>query len=375
MSYEVVHTSVMKGLRGESGFATAIVTRGMPAGLESGLQDVSGYDHDAARSIGVDETEWAHRIVTVRGRPYTVLSRIAPNGVDASRRPNRIAHHLVLEQEERDPRGPAWMLKQFGAWEVGTPEVAERECAPTLPNGSNAAERSNRWKDAGFDQGWAGVVAQTLLDEPQSTIYLVLPEMLHARDLLVDVLALLPVDRRWLATFSTRPLVVLPTVRCQLRLVRADAPGLGRLLREPGVKEIRINKEPQGAGEGAAAIAGRAGTMVEPAVMRLNSRVNPVIAAAVPWSRGIATRETPRTPEPGPSHTLREGNSIRAPTPVPVPASSSSRVWGSRNDVASNGSRMEGWPGLHPLSIALFVYSAVALFGAGTFFLLAAWNR
>jgi hypothetical protein len=37
MSYEVVHTSVLKGLRGETGFATAVVTRGIPAGLESGL--------------------------------------------------------------------------------------------------------------------------------------------------------------------------------------------------------------------------------------------------------------------------------------------------------------------------------------------------
>ncbi len=375
MSYEVVHTSVLKGLRGEAGFATAIVTRGIPAGLESGLQDVSGYDHDAARSIGVDETEWAHRIVSVRGRPYTVLSRIAPNGVDASRRPNRIAHHLVLEQQERDPCGPAWMLKQFGAWEVGTPEVAERERAPTLPSGSQGAERSNRWKDAGFDQGWAGVVAQTLLDEPQSTVYLVLPEMMHARDLLVDVLALLPVDRRWLVTFSTRPLVTLPTVRCQLRLVRADAPGLTRLLREPGVKEIRVNKEPHGAGEGAAAIAGRAGTMVEPTVKRLNPRVNPVVAVAAPLSRAVATNETAPAPEPDLPNPMWEARAINTLVHGAMPASPISRSPASRKEVASEGSRTDGWFGLHPISIVLFIYSAVALFGAAIFFLLAAWNR
>lgn len=188
MSFEVVHTSVARGLRGESGFATAIMTRGLPAGLESGLQDISGYDHDNVRAVGVDAVEWAHRIVTVRGRPYTVLSRIAPNGIDASRRPNRIAHHLVVEPHERTLGGPAWMLGKFGAFETGSPEVAERAMAPQLPLGDLAVQSTRAWEAAGFDAGWAGVIAQTIIDAPQSTLYVVMPEAIEALPLVIHVL-------------------------------------------------------------------------------------------------------------------------------------------------------------------------------------------
>jgi hypothetical protein len=262
MSYEVVHTSVVRGLRGESGFATAIATRGLPPGLDAGLEEVSGYHHDASRAIGVDEVEWAHRMVTIRGRKYTVLSRIAPNGLDGSLRPNRIAHHLVVQPADRAVGGPAWLLGQYAAFETGTPEVAERASPPTIPRGDLPPRPAHSWESAGFDPGWAGRVAETILGFPRAVVYVVLPEAMSALPMVIDVLALIPSDLRWHATFSTRPLECPPHATCQLRFVRKEAPGLDRLLAEPGVRVIRVERGSD-AGHGAAAQAAREGMLVE----------------------------------------------------------------------------------------------------------------
>ena len=404
MSFEVVHTSVARGLRGESGFATAILTRGLPAGLESGLQDVSGYDHDHVRAVGVDTVEWAHRIVTVRGRPYTVLSRIGPNGVDASRRPNRIAHHLVLEPHERAPGGPAWILGQFGAFETGTPEVAERAAPPQLPAGDLAVRPANAWNAAGFDPGWAGVIAQTLLDAPQSTVYVVMPDSLDVLPLVIDVLALLPAERRWHVTFSTRPLVMLPHVRCQLRFVRAEAPGLARMLAEPGVRVVRVEHDAD-AGDSDAAIAARRGALVEPSYRPANTKVHPVLGNTSTTNR-TADSTADRTETRGDdardetSLTFSSAAAVDTESAFAQPATSaraaSAAERGHRshargaNDGARDGAHggaIEGgrdamgafesrervqWP---PFAIALVIYSGLASLGALILFFLAALDR
>lgn len=377
MSFEVVHTSVVRGLRGETGFATAVVTRGIPAGLEAGLQDVSGYDHDETRAIGVDTVEWAHRIVTVRGRPYTVLSRIAPNGVDASRRPNRIAHHLVLEQRERAEGGPAWMLGQFGAFEAGTPKVEERVTQPMLPSGDLAVRPARAWEAAGFDAGWAGVIAQTLLDAPQSTIYVVLPEPVDALPLVVDILALLPNDRRWHVTFSTRPLVTLPQVRCQLRFVRASAPGLSRLLADPSVRAVRVERE-RDAGDGRAAAAARRGEIVEPTVRAPSIKVHPVVGAApfagftaaaknvdeAPLQQQISAASPSIPPRVEFARTLSEPPPRGSTDALPILVLPHEET---RVDPAGSM-----WS---PLAVFLTLYAVVAAVGACVFFILAAFGR
>ena len=75
MSFEFVHASVEKGVRGESGFTIAAITRGLPASLEPALAELSAYDFDRTRAIGADRVYWAHRILSVQGKSYTVLSR------------------------------------------------------------------------------------------------------------------------------------------------------------------------------------------------------------------------------------------------------------------------------------------------------------
>jgi hypothetical protein len=278
MSFEFVHTSIEKGVRGGSGFAIAVVTRGIPAYLESMLAELSAYDFDRNRAVGVDPIDWAHRILSVQGKSYTVLSRVAPCGSDWSGRANRVAHHLVVEASERAAAGPAWMLSRFNAFCETVPAVEERAKGPVLPNGGEQPRPATGWEAAGFDKGWAGVVAQALLDAPNGTCCVVLPDELDALPLVSDVLALLPPEKRWLLTFSTRFQRLPAGARCQLRFLRAGATGVRGMLAEPGVRAIEVARGVS-AGDSTAAVAAREGRMIEPTARpAVSTRVNPVLA-------------------------------------------------------------------------------------------------
>lgn len=289
MSLELINASVERGLRGSSGFATAVATKGLPSGLEPMLEQLSAYDFDASRAIGADRIEWAHRIVTVQGRPFSVLSRTAPCGSDWSGRANRVSHHVVVEASERAPAGPAWTLSAMRTLADSVPQVEERAEGPVVPtSGSPPPRAAHAWTAMGFDAGWAGVVAQALVDSPNAPCYLVLPPECDALPLLNDVLALVPEDRRWLVTFSTRFQRANANTRCQLRCVRAGAPSLAKLFAEPGARKVDASSGAS-AGDSAAAEAGRIGRIVGSAA-RAPSRVDPVLRDA-DAPRGTEERE------------------------------------------------------------------------------------
>lgn len=276
MSYELIHTSVERGLRGVSGFATAVATRGLPAALEPALEELSAYDFDANRVLGADRVDWAHRIVTIGGRSYSVLSRTAPSGSDWSGRANRLAHHIALEAPERGAAGPAQALAAFKGFADRMTAVEERAVGPSVPRGGPVSARpAAAWSAAGFDAGWAGVVARMLLDAQSAACYLILPPDTDALPLLEDVYALLPEERRWHITFSTRFQRVGANTRCQLRCVRKGAPSLRALLSEPGVRQVQI-EQGVSAGDSESAEAGRRGIQVEPTA-RASVRVDPVL--------------------------------------------------------------------------------------------------
>jgi hypothetical protein len=276
MSLEMVHTSVERDLRGSSGFGVAIATRGMHAALERALSELSAYDFDTTRSVGADRIDWSHRILTVQGRTHSVLSRIAPCGQDWSGRSNRIAHHLVVDPAERAPAGPAWMLRRFEGFESAVPVVGERSNGPRLPQGSDGARECTSWTVAGFDAGWAGLIARALVDHPSDAVYLVLPRDTDALPLVAEILALVPDEMRWMVTFSTRYLKGTSGARCQLRCVRADAPGLAAMLAEPGARRF-VPSPGESAGDSPDAEAGRSGVVVRPARAAASLRVDPVL--------------------------------------------------------------------------------------------------
>lgn len=359
MSAELVHSSVPKGLDGDGGFTSVAITRGTPPTLKAVLVELSSYDFDPSRSVGADSVEWAHRIITVAGKTYTAVSRTAPCGVDWSGRPNRIAHHVVIDASERTEAGPAWLLSRLTALAESPPAVEERAAGPVLPKGTQGPRAAAAWTAAGFDAGWAGEVARTILDHPNAICYVVLPAPCNCLPLVADVFALLPAERRWFVTFSTRSQRSPSSVRCQLRFVRAGATGLQKLLNEPGVKRIVVtaggSPEPSAAAE-----AARVGRRVEPSVHQPSARVDPVMRTPPAPIRARATIES----SPAPAVTAPA-----SPT-VPVPATPALRSAG-----ASRGSHPEKPAVIEPAPQPMdptpeqgsiwvwvgFIYSAVAI--------------
>lgn len=280
MSCELIHASVPKGLHGDSGFAVVAMTAGMDSALVSVLKDLSAYDFDPRRAIGADGIDHGHRIVSVQGIAHTVLSRIGPCGVDGSGRPNRIAHHVVVAASERPTAGPTVLAARL-RFEESVPPVGQRQVGPVVPElASSHARVPAAWTQAGYDPGLAGLAARMVLDAGGAPCYLVFDRPVEALPLIDDLLALLPEERRWMVTYSTRFLRAGPGVRCQLRCVREGAPGVAALLAEPGARHILCGPSAS-AGESDAAAAARAGRAIP---LRLGAeagppRVEPVLRA------------------------------------------------------------------------------------------------
>ena len=139
------------------------------------------------------------------GRAWHVLSRIADYGLDYSQRANKLAHHVILDnQAERLPGGPANLLSMPGFmredWEGEPKLVALKPVTrePRVPSGI-----CERWKEMTGDAGWAGVVAESFLRDPDRLVILLFEPGQEMLPLFAEVLSLLPVEKRWDATFST----------------------------------------------------------------------------------------------------------------------------------------------------------------------------
>ena len=143
MTQELIYTSAPQGLRpGSRGFCTVVSTQGMAVNLADRLESLSAYRHVFAPqdpNAGLNPVVYSHIRMTVGGRPFHVLSRVAAAGLDYTQRTNKFAHHVVLDVAELAPAGPSWLLSQPGfmqsQWD-GQPKV--------LPVGRRAARRNAR---------------------------------------------------------------------------------------------------------------------------------------------------------------------------------------------------------------------------------------
>ncbi|MFM7052871.1 MAG: hypothetical protein ACKOYN_12200 [Planctomycetota bacterium] len=330
-NYELIHASVKRGLRGGEGFGVAARTAGIPPELEAALCELSAYDFDAARSTGADPIEWAHRIVKTGGiHPYTVLSRIGPCGTDHSGRPNRVAHHIVLDAQSRVPTGPAWVLANH-AFEASVPEVAERSSSPVIARpmaAPSSAALAAGLKAAQIDPGWAGLVARAVLDSPTSRIYLVFDRELELVPFMLYVASLLPERNRWSFTFSTRFQSSSVSLSCQVRCVRRGVSGTTSLLAERDIVRFDVRGEPKGLE--AAIRAGREGHMLQEQQAAPAPKPTPSFSPPQPQPKAAPSQPTQPSPPAKPPEppVERQARSV-APfgvEPEPAPPASASRA-------------------------------------------------
>ncbi len=243
MSQELIYTSAPRGLKpGSRGFCTVVSTFGMPANLAQRLESLSGYRHvygpqDAEARL--NPVGFSHLLLTVGGRPYHVLSRVADAGLDYSQRTNKLAHHVVLDVSERVPGGPAWLLRQPGFVATafdGEPRVLQAGRKP--PSGNETSGVCHHWARLTGDAGWGGALAEAITFGQKT--YIVFRPGMELLPLLAESLALLPPERRWNVTFSTYFTGLPPGIECQVTCVLHGSPEHARIRRTPNALVIDL---------------------------------------------------------------------------------------------------------------------------------------
>ena len=205
---ELLYTSVPRGLKpGSRGFSTVLSTQGMVAPLAAALEALSGYRPvfpiGHAR-VAENPVVYSHLKLQVAGKSWYVLSRVADYGLDYSQRTNKLAHHLVLDKSELPSAGPASLLRASGimreSWE-GDPKIVPPK--PIARETSAPSGVCQAWKTMTGDAGWAGVLAESFLKDPNRPVILLFEPGQDLRPLIDESLSLLPAERRWDVTFNT----------------------------------------------------------------------------------------------------------------------------------------------------------------------------
>ena len=228
MSQELLYTSAPRGLKpGSRGFCTVLSTQGMAAPLATALEGLSGYrpiypagDDHANRNPVV----YSHLKLQAAGRTSNVLSRIADFGLDYSQRANKLAHHVVLDKTELLPGGPASLLsmRDFMREEwADEPKVVALK--PVKREGRLAGGPCRAWEELTGDAGWAGVLAESFLRDPERLVFLLFAPGQDILPLFIEALSLLPAERRWDVTFSTYFTGLAPGTTCVWRALVHDS--------------------------------------------------------------------------------------------------------------------------------------------------------
>jgi hypothetical protein len=225
MAFELIHTSVPKGLRpGSQGYCTVAYTKGMPANyveLGEELSQYAAYYRVTDPKYLLSPVAYSYCRALLGGSEMAVLSRTTCHSPDYSGRTNYLAHHWLLDLGDDDaappagawppPAGPAALMQDrdarpfLTAWH-GEPHLLEpRGRLPAVPSASGLART---WEAVTGSAGWAGVLAQHSLQPDAPPACMVydpeqLPDPEALLRLVVEAMALLPPAQRWQVTFHT----------------------------------------------------------------------------------------------------------------------------------------------------------------------------
>jgi hypothetical protein len=330
MSHELHYTSAPRGLKpGSRGFATVAATRNLPERLAERLESLSGYQAvypPGDPSEILNPVVLSHVRLSFGGRMLHVLSRNGPAGLDYSGRPNKYAHHVVLEPEELPEGGPAWLLSQPDFLEAvwtGEPRTLTEGRAP--PVGDRPAGVARAWQALTGDAGWAGVVAESFLADPRRPVFLVFQAGVDVLPLFAEAIALLPASRRWDVELSTYFTTLPQGITCAWRAVLEDSPEAKSARRLPGALVLDLSRPAGCALEGPLVHLARTGERIdsqqpelpaparEPASIRASE---PPVLVALPPVPGGAPSTHPQRAQPSAwSQPATEGAGGIAPSP------------------------------------------------------------
>ena len=213
MSLELIYTSAAKGLRpSSSGFCTVAATGGMSKAVATKLEGLSAYDFHYKLSdpnAASNPANFSHTVVQLGGSMHSVLSRVGFCGPDFSGRANKIAHHVLLSDEDRLQIGPAEMMlqmrEQIFCEQYSDPprDLPPRPLSQQLSDTPKASAMARTWRQLSGDAGWAGPLAKAFVDNGRTPAYVIYEPGVDVLRLMAESLSLLPPAQRWQVNFAT----------------------------------------------------------------------------------------------------------------------------------------------------------------------------
>lgn len=247
MAKQQVYTSVPEGVWPNSnGYCTVLCTEGIPRTVADMLEAFSVYrivdkgpdgtisptQENYSDLVALNPPSLCHISFKFRRDQIHVMMKTCLAGFDYSGRLRKMTHFLVLDESDKKPAGPAWMLRQpgvtLGDW-GGKPTMLTED--KVLPDGESPARPCKTWEAATGDAGWAGVLADTVAGSYRRIAYIIYTQEMDAAELLEEALALLPPEKRWEATFSTNFTRLPQNIECQWRFTLADSPEVALAMR------------------------------------------------------------------------------------------------------------------------------------------------
>lgn len=215
---ELVFTSAQAGLiPGRSGFCSVAWTEGMPKNLVTILENMSGYNilylPNDARAANNPVCRSFQKI-RYGSREFSVMSRIAFAGLDYTNRTNKIAHHIVFENESELDELQYGAISAllcdenfFTSWD-GQPRLLPRR--KHLKSAPVDGYFAGKWQKNTGHAEWAGHIANTFIynldDKKNNCLYLEYDHEAHGADIpemICEIVRVLPKELHKEFTFST----------------------------------------------------------------------------------------------------------------------------------------------------------------------------
>lgn len=232
---ELIHTSAIHGLKpNTSGFCSVAWTEGLPVNYIDLLEQMSGYKvlfspHEVEAKNNPIAYAFMYR--TIGNKRIPVLSRLAPDGLDYTSRVNKIAHHIILSEEELKTYKPATLcltenlfIKHF----QGTPHLLPYRKAFANPIKTG----SETWESLAGDVRWAKWIASRFLTHPKDVVYVIFRPGINVIGLVEEVMEHLSFEEAAHFSFHTFFMQLPPGVDCFLRFCLPDCSELHLVQRQ-----------------------------------------------------------------------------------------------------------------------------------------------
>lgn len=230
--FELIYTSYPRGLQsGTSGFTSVAYTEGIPKIFIQLCESLSGYPFiyplghpmyhlnpeifthyrfkvNSKYRAKADEN---HKNIS-EGDYISILSRISSSGEDYTGRENKIAHHIILDSNDRllFDKGPAWAMMHSDLfvdhWNKEPSTLPQRSVDEQKKLPEHNLLKTDNWLNIFGDAGSSGFLVRSAQESPDTPSFILFDQVQQrgiCLPLLVEAMDLIVPEKRWEITFNT----------------------------------------------------------------------------------------------------------------------------------------------------------------------------